>query len=329
MQNNYSINLSDIDRARQRIAPLVRRTYLIESPALTRASGANVLLKLENLQVTGSFKPRGVANRLLNLSAAERQRGVIAVSTGNHGRAVAYMARRLHMSSVVCISQNVQEYKRKAIEELGAEVVTGGETYDEAVGTMGVLAAERGHIAIRSFEETDITAGHGTIGLELLEDLPEVDTVLVPLASGGLLIGIATAVKAGNPHARIVGVAMEHGALLVQSLMAGKIVDFVEEPTLADALMGGLGAEPEAIFNIVRPFVDEAVTVNEKQIAEAITFALEEHHQVIEGAAAVGIAALLNGKVKCLGQQAAVVITGGNIDLPVLLNVVKNVSHYH
>jgi len=316
------ISIADIYRARQRIRSHVIHTPLIESPVLSKICGANVYLKLENLQATGSFKPRGVVNRLLALTDTERANGVIGVSTGNHGRAIAAMARELGLPAVICISKNVPEYKRQAILAQGAEIVIGGDSYDEAVLTTSSLARERKLTLIRSFEEPAVTAGHGTIAVELLEVLPDVDTVLIPLAAGGLLIGMAVLLKASNPDTQMVGVAMERGSLLVQSLIAGHIVDFVEEPTLADALMGGLGADPKAIFDIVKPFVDKAATVNEEQIARAMIFALEEHHLVIEGAGAVGIAALMNSRIGNLGKNVVVIVTGGNVDPDIYCRVI-------
>lgn len=322
------ITLADIYEARRRIAPLIRRTYLINAPQLTKISGSNISLKLENLQVTGSFKPRGVANKLLSMGEEERRRGVVAVTTGNHGRAIAYIAQKLRVPATICISENVPDYKREAIRRYGARLVVGGKTYDQAVQTMKEISSKEGLTLIGSFEEPMITAGHGTIGIELLEDYPQVDTVLIPLAAGGLLIGISTALRASNPGVKMIGIAMDRGALLVNSLIAGKVVEFVEEPTLADALMGGLGPDAEAVFKIIQPYVDEAVTVSETEISSAMAYGMDQHHQIIEGAGAVGLAALLYGKVKQLGKHTAVIVTGGNVDLPVLSDILKNRSAY-
>lgn len=320
------ITLGDIFRARKRIRPYIRRTSMMEDQQLSIVVESHVMLKLENQQVSGSFKPRGAANRLLTLSSEERERGVAAVSTGNHGKAVAAMARELGVPAVVCISEGVPEYKREAIRRQGAELVVYGATYDQAMERMLILGEERGLTIIRSFEDPLVTAGHATIGLELLEEMPDVDTVLIPLAAGGLLIGIAIAVKAANPQTRVYGVAMERGSLLAQSLIAGEIVDFVEQPTLADALMGGLGPRPEWIFNAVRNYCDGAFLISEDDIGQAMGYALANHHQVVEGAGAVGIAALLAHKVEDLGKHTAVIVTGGNVDFSTLLEVAQQ---YH
>ena len=180
---------------------------------------------------------------------------------------------------------------------------------------------------VHPFDDPFIIAGQGTIGLELLEDLPEIDTVIVPLSGGGLLGGIALALKSVHAGIRTIGVSMERGPAMVESLRAGKVVEIVEEPTLADALAGGIGPNVYT-FNIIQKFVDDTVLVSEEEIAGAMAFALERHHLVVEGGGAVGIAALLYGKVENLGQNVAVVISGSNVDIPVLLKVVQNHSAF-
>lgn len=195
MNRDGLITLSDIYKARKGIASLVSRTPLVEAPCLSKLTGAQVLLKLENLQVTGSFKIRGAANKLLNLPQAARARGGITVSSGNHGRAVSHVAGKLGIPAMVCISDAVPGNKREAIEELGGEVVVVGKTYDEAVEGATRLQEERGLIMIQPFDDPLVIAGQGTIGLELLEDFPEIDTVIIPLSGGGLLSGIALTLK--------------------------------------------------------------------------------------------------------------------------------------
>ena len=317
------VTLLGMNRAREKIAPFVRRTPTIASPTLSEALGANVILKLENLQATGSFKIRGASNKVLSLSAEERAAGIVTVSSGNHGRAVSSVAGRLGLPAVVCISEGVPEYKTKAIEALGAEIQIGGATYDEAAALAVRLEAERGMTMVHPFDDPHTIEGQGTIGLELLEDYPEIDTVLVPLSGGGLLSGIAFALKSTNPSIRTIGITMERGAAMIESLRAGRIVEIQEEPTLADALAGGLGPSNAYTFEMIQEFVDETILVSEQELAEAMIFALEEHRIVVEGGGAVGIAALLAGKAKSLGRNIAVVISGGNVDLALLLEVVR------
>lgn len=323
--NDFSLN--DVYLARKRIASIVRRTPLLISPSLNQKTGINVLLKYENLQVTGSFKIRGATNKILNLSDEERDRGVITVSSGNHGRALSYVAEKLGVRATICVSRAVPANKRHAILELGAELIVEGENADETMAFADKLQAERGMTMVHPFDDLEIIAGQGTIGLELFEDFPDVDTVIVPLSGGGLLSGIAYTVKSIMPKIHVVGVSMDRGPAMVESLKAGRLVDVVEEPTLADALAGGLNKDNKYTFPIVQKYVDETVLVSEEEIGEAMWFCLNQHRILIEGGAAVGIAALLSGKVQQLGNDIAVVISGANVSMQTLKMIIdKGVS---
>ena len=315
------IPLKEVYTARRRIAPIVSHTPLIESAWLSRHIGSDIRLKLENLQNTGSFKLRGATNKLLSLSEDERKRGVITVSSGNHGRAVSYVAGKLGLRAMICLSAAVPENKRRAIAELGGEVVIAGETYDEAALRVDELRAQHGLTFVQPFDDPDIIAGQGTIGLELMDDFSQIDTVVVPLSGGGLLSGIALTLKQINPDIHVVGVTMERGPAMIESLKAGHIVEVVEEPTLADALAGGLGSENHYTFPLVQRYMDEGVLVSEAEIAEAMTFMLEEHHMAVEGGGAVGIAAVMHRKIERLGDHIAIVISGGNVSLDTILQV--------
>ncbi len=315
--------LNEIYKAKQRIAPVVRKTPLIESGQLSSLTGSNILLKLENLQVTGAFKLRGATNKILGLSAAERERGVVTVSSGNHGKAVSYVSGKQGIKATVCVAETVPENKRQAIRSLGAELVVMGDNYDAALAYGDRLVREQKLTMVHAFDDLQIIAGQGTIGIELYEDQPEIDTVIVPLSGGGLISGIALAVKAINPRAKVIGVSMERGAAMFESLKASQITDIVEEPTLADALMGALNRDNQYTFRIVQQYVDEGVLVSEEEIAAAMRFCLEHHHMAIEGGAAVGIAALLSNKVKSLGENTAVVISGGNVSLQVIKEILS------
>ena len=320
--------LEHVYAARQRIQTLVRRTILEESPWLTTSLGTNIFLKLENRQVTGSFKIRGATNKLLSLSDDEKSRGVITVSSGNHGRAVSYVAGKLGINAVICLSEAVPGNKVQAIQDLGAETVVAGKTYDDATEHAVHLQAQRGLTMVHPFDDPFVIAGQGTIGVELVEDLPHIDTAIVPLSGGGLLGGIALALKSLKPTIHIVGVSMERGPAMVESLKAGRVVDIIEEPTLADALAGGIGLDNRYTFRLIQEYVDETVLVSEEEISAAMTFALDKHHLVVEGGGAVGIAALLYTKVAQLGENVAVVISGANVDLPALLEVAKRSYFY-
>ncbi len=321
-------SLVDVFSAHRHIKATIIKTPIIRSTGLTKSVGSKVVLKLESLQVTGSFKIRGATNKILSLSDDEKVRGVITISSGNHGRAVAYVARKFNIPALVCVSETVPENKINAIHELGAEVVKAGKTYDEANESALRLQDERGFTMVHPFDDPYVIAGQGTIGLELMEELPEIDTVIVPLSGGGLLGGIAIALKSINPDIQTIGVSMDQGAAMVESLKAGKVVEIVEEPSLADALMGGLGSDNRYTFNIIQKYVDQTVLVTEQEIAAGMTYALEKEHLVVEGGGAVGIAALLAGKLKNLGEKVAVVISGSNVSMSTLMEVAKGNYSY-
>jgi len=307
--------LRDVREAARRIAGRVVRTPLRESPHLSGIAGARVVLKLENTQETGSFKIRGAANRMLALTAEERRRGVVAVSSGNHGRAVARVAADLGVAATICLSSRVPPAKVSAIAALGAEIVVAGPTQDDADAEARCLAAG-GRIFIHPFDDPLVIAGQGTIGLEVLEDLPEVSTLVVPLSGGGLISGIAVAAKALKPGIRVVGVSQDRGPAMHDSLRAGRLVEVVEEDTLADALAGGLGPENHHTFAMCRRLVDQTVVVSEEEIAAAMGALFRHDAQVVEGGGAVGAAALLAGKL-AVGQTTVLVISGGNVDAAV------------
>jgi threonine dehydratase len=317
------ITLKDIRYAHQRIRPLTIRTPLIESQQLSEMLGVRLGLKLESLQVTGSFKVRGAANKLLSLSTQESERGVITVSSGNHGRAVAYVAHQLGIHAVICLSEAVPPGKVEVIQELDAEVVICGKTYDDAAEEAQRIQNDRGLTMVHPFDDPLIIAGQGTIGLELLEDFPQISTAIVPLSGGGLISGIALALRSIDPSIQVIGVTMERGPAMFHSLQAGKIVEVVEEPTLADALAGGIGFDNVYTFRMVQEYVDDTVLVSEEEIAGAMAFALEKHHLIVEGGGAVGIASVLYRKVKELGEGVVVVVSGANVELSTLFEVAR------
>jgi threonine dehydratase len=315
------VTMQDIYLARRRIAPLARRTPLIRSPLLSERLGTSVYLKLENLQETGSFKIRGAANKMLTLTSEEKARGVITVSTGNHGRAVSHVARRLGIKAVICIPEGTADNKVKAIEDLGAEIVVSGKSYDEAEEHAFRLEGERGLTMVNPFDDPFVIAGQGTIGLELLEDLPEIDTLLVPVGGGGLISGIALALKSAKGDNRVIGASMAAAPVMYHSLKAGRPITMPEEETIADALVGGIGPDNRYTFRMAQEYVDDFVLVSDEEIAEGMAFALEKHHLVVEGGGAVALAALLHQRVRELGRNVAVVLSGGNVDIPLLLKI--------
>jgi len=324
--SGHGVTLRDVFSARQRIASIAKRTPLVRSSMLTKHLGVPVYLKLENLQETGAFKIRGASNRFGTLTTTEKEQGVITVSSGNHGRAVAHVAKRLGIPAVVCMSERVPMNKVEGIKRYGAEVVISGQDYDEAEEMASQLQAERGLTRIDPFDDRDVIAGQGTIGLELLEDLPGLETVLVPLSGGGLISGVALVLKTADPAIRVIGVSMDRGPVMAESLRVGRLVQMEEEPSLADALVGGIPLDNRYTFHMCQTYVDETVLVSEEEIARGVVFALEKHRLVVEGGGAVGIAALLSGKVSKLSGKVAVVVSGGNIDIPLLLQIANEYS---
>jgi threonine dehydratase len=323
MSDAETITLQQIFVARQHIRGIAHATPLMRSASLSKQLDAEVHLKLETLQPIGAFKIRGAANKILNLADEEKARGVVTASTGNHGRAVAYVAKIIGISAVVCLSEQVPDNKIKALKQLGAEAIIRGQSQDEAEVQAHYLSEERRMTMIHPFDDPFVIAGQGTIGLEVMLDLPAVDTVLVPLSGGGLIAGIALALKSTNPTIRVIGVSMERAPAMAESLASGKPIQIPEQSTLADSLQGGIGLDNQYTFRMVRDLVDEVLLVSEEEIAAAMAFALHEHHIVVEGAGAVGIAALQASKVDVAGRNVALIISGGNVDIAHLLQIAQ------
>lgn len=317
-----SVVFADILAARRRIAGRVQRTEQSRSEALSQRLGSEIHLKHEHRQTTGAFKLRGATNALLALDAEARARGVAAASTGNHGRAVAFAARAAGARAVICLSRLAPPNKVEGVRAMGAEVRVIGDSQDDAQVEVDRLVAEEGLAAIPPFDHPHVVAGQGTCGLEVVEDLPELGTVLVPLSGGGLMAGVALAVKTARPEARIVGVSMERGPAMAESLRAGRPVAVREEKTLADSLGGGIGLENRVTFAMCRDLVDEVVLLSEPEIAEGVRWIYTQEREVVEGGAAVGVAALLAGKVEPRGPTVAL-LTGRNIDMEAHRRVVN------
>ena len=318
------VSRADIDRARERISPWVSKTPLVKSEALSRLTGAAVYLKLETVHATGAFKLRGAANCILSLADRQRERGVVTVSTGNHGRAVAYIAGRLNVPAVICMSELVPENKLRTVRETGAEVRVAGTSQDEALQEAERLVREKGMTLVHPFDDPAIIAGQGTIGAELLEDLDRVDAVLAGLSGGGLISGIAVAVKSVQPDARMIALSPERGPAMYESVKAGKPITIQEEPTLADSLGGGIGLDNRYTFGLVRKYVDDYILLNESQIAQGIRHLHYREQLVAEGAGAVGVAALMAGLVDGLSGNIVCVISGNNIDMRDFTRLVAN-----
>lgn len=312
-----AVTIDAIRSVRPLVARFADRTPLRRDHVLTAAIGAEVDLKLESLQPTGSFKIRGAAARLVGLEPDDRARGVITASTGNHGRAVAHVARGLGIPATVCLSEHVPEGKIALLAQLGCTLDIGGPSQDVAFDR-AIAASEEpdGPLLVHSILDPVVLCGQGTCGIEIAEQAPEAAVVVVPVSGGGLISGISVAIKAMRPNARIVGVSMERGAVMHASLAAGHPVQLPEAvDTLADSLQGGIGLDNDTSFPIVQELVDEIVLVTEEEIALGMRHALREHRLVLEGAGAVGIAALLAGRIGSVGGPVVVVCSGANAEL--------------
>lgn len=308
------IRITDIEAAQTRIARTVHRTRMEPSTSLSEKIGFPVHMKLEHHQKTGSFKLRGATNAVLQLSEAQRAKGVVGVSTGNHGRGLAYAARQSGVRCIICMSELVPQNKIDGIEAQGAEVRIVGRSQDDAQVEVDRLVAEDGMTMIPPFDHPDIIAGQGTLGLEMAEDVPDLTTVLVQVSGGGLISGVAAALKARMPDIEVIGVSMERGAAMYECQKAGKPMPVPELATLADSLGGGIGLDNAYTFAMTRDLVNDIVLVSEAEIAQAIRHAYWHEHQLIEGSGSVGIAALLTGKVRPKGPTA-LLLSGGNIDM--------------
>lgn len=323
---DYGVSLADILAARERIAGIARRTPLKPSEALSRRLEKQVWLKMETMQDTGSFKIRGAANKILSLDEYERKRGVVTASSGNHGKSVAYLARKLGLRAVICMTDLVPEAKVAAIRSLGAEVVIHGSDQDEATERAHELAGKDGLTFISAFDDPQVIAGQGTIGLEILEDCPEVETLVVQVSGGGLMSGVALAARAIKPDIRLIGVSTTAGAAMVESIRAGRIVGVEEKPSLADALPGPIPPDNRYTFAICRDLVDYILQVTEEQIAGAMVHALEHEKLVLEGGGAAGIALLLDRRAEAFGNTVAAICTGDNLAADKLVGLYRDVE---
>lgn len=317
-----ALQLNDIYLARQRIAALVRRTPMEHSPSLSQQLGVPVYLKLESRQITGSFKLRGASNAVAQLNAEQKARGVVAASTGNHGRALAYAASQLGVKATICLSHLVPGNKVQAIRDLGAQVRIVGQSQDDAQREAERIAHEQGATLLPPFDHPAIIAGQGTLGLEILEQQPDVSQVLIPLSGGGLFAGVALTLKSANRQIVTHGISMQRGAAMHASLAAGHPLEVAELPTLADSLGGGIGLDNRYTFAMTRDTCDHLHLLSEASIANAIRHAYREERLVLEGAAAVGIAALLEGLIEPRGP-VVVVISGRNVDVDQHLRVLN------
>lgn len=313
--------LEAIQQAHARLRPYVRQTPLELSLALSQTTGAEVWLKLENLQLTGSFKVRGALNKLLALSPEQLRKGVVAASSGNHGAGVAFGLAKLGAKGLIFVPQGASPSKLEAIRRYGAEVQVFGTSGEDTEVYARQYAHQQGMVYISPYNDPQVIAGQGTIGVEIAQQMaPLPDAVFVTVGGGGLVSGIAAYLKSVHPGVRIIGCQPENDAAMLASVRAGQVVRVEAQPTLSDGSAGGL--EPGTItLELCSTLVDHWVTVSEEAIKAAMRLFIETQHQLLEGAAGVALAALLEHSARYRGQKVVVVICGANIGLSALQTV--------
>jgi len=317
--------LMDFEAAEANVLAIAKQTPLLDSFYLSDLVGGEVFLKAENLQRTGAYKLRGAYNRMSKLTAAERKRGVVAASAGNHAQGVALAASKLGIKATIFMPIGASLPKVQATKGYGAEVVLTGATFAECLKTAQEFSQKKNAVFIPPFDHIDVVIGQGTVGLEIMKELPDVDNIVVAIGGGGLAAGVAVAAKlsakANGRKVKVYGVQSEHAAPYVPSMKSGKLTEVVTTPTIADGIAV---SKPGRIpFELIKKHVDKVVTVSENEIAKAILVLLERAKQVVEPAGAVGVAALIAGKLKLKGKTV-VILSGGNMDPLLLQRVVRH-----
>ena len=303
--------IADIFHAAKQLDGVAVKTKLIESPYFSSLCGGTVYLKPENLQNTGSFKLRGAYNKISQLSAAERAKGVITASAGNHAQGVAFSAQKLGVKAVICMPATTPILKVEATRAYGAEVVLYGDTFDDAYARSLELQKEKGYVYIHPFNDIQVLLGQGTVAKEIIDDCPDIDTILVPIGGGGLASGIAMATKLVNPKVKVIGVEPAGAACMEAAFKAGKVVTLPAVDTVADGC--AVKTAGDLTYAFCRKYLDEIITVSELEIMSALLSLIEKHKLIAEGAGVLSLAAL--SKLKLRGKKAAAIISGGNIDI--------------
>ena len=317
------VTLQMIQEARKRLSQVARETSLIYSYSVSHLSNCDVWLKLENLQRTGSFKLRGAYNKVASLTPEEREKGVIAASAGNHAQGVALAASVYGCQSTICMPKHAPLTKVMATRGYGANVVLHGDFFDEAAAKAVELTKEHGYTFVHPFNDPLVIAGQGTISLEIIEQLPDVDVIVAPIGGGGLISGLAVAAKKVNPKIKIIGVQTENMPSMKESIAQGYILTVNGKISLADGIM--VKTPGDVTYELCKHYVDDIVTVNETEIAGAILLLLERVKTVAEGAGAVPVAALMNNKISGLrNKKVAALVSGGNIDVNNMTRVINS-----
>ncbi len=311
--------LYDFMEARERLGTVIVKTKLIHSSVFSKETGNEVYIKPENLQRTGSFKVRGAYNKIAKLTSEEKKKGVIASSAGNHAQGVALAAQKLGIKAVIVMPRHTPLIKVEATKQYGAEVILHGEVYDEAYQKALELQEKEGYVFIHPFNDEDVIEGQGTIALEVMEEIPDADIIVVPLGGGGLISGVAAAAKLKNPQIKIIGVEPEGAASAIKSLEKGKVTELREVSTIADgAAVKRIG---EINFDYVKDYVDEIITVSDYELMEAFLLLVEKHKIVAENAGILSIAGLKKINVK--NKKVISILSGGNIDVLTISSMIN------
>lgn len=307
-------------KARKRIFEFIRFTPVEQSFYLSGKIKSRVFLKLENIQITGSFKLRGALNKILSLNEEQRKRGIITASSGNHGAAVSYIAKKLGIKASLFLPSYAPKAKIEALQAFGPEITIFGDDCLESEIAAKKEAVTRRATYISPYNDKHIIAGQGTIGMELMEQIPEIDTVIIPVGGGGLLSGIAGYLKNKIPHIEIIGTQPENSPVMAESIKAGKIVKMRSKPTLSDGTAGGI-EKGSITYDLCKEYADRFVLVSEREIAKALKLVIEKEHYLIEGAAALTVAALIKEDEKFKNKNICLVISGSKIDTKQLKEV--------
>jgi threonine dehydratase len=314
------VTLEDILEAQKLIAGKVKRTHLDYSSTLSRLMDCSVYLKYESMQRAGSFKIRGAYNKIAHIPEDKRRKGVVAVSTGNHAQGVAYSASMFGIPSTIVMPTGAPLPKVQGTREYCGKVVLHGDSFEDAFKKAKEIQEKEGLTLVHAYDDPFVLAGAGTVGLEILEDLPDVDLVICPIGGGGLISGVSTAIKGRKPDTRIIGVQAKEMDAAHRSFKEGKLVKGMKAYTIANGL--AIKSPSELTFSIIKKMVDDVVTVAEEEIAEAILFLIEKSKSVVEGAGAVALAALFNGGLARKGENVVLVLSGGNIDITMLGKII-------
>lgn len=315
------INLQEIKEAKQRLDGIVRNTPMAYAPILSAKNQANIYLKKENLQLTGSFKLRGAFNKIATLNDDERSKGVVAASAGNHAQGLAFSAKHFNCDATIVMPEATPLTKVSGVKSYGANVVLHGANYDEAYAYATTYAKKNNKTFVHPFADDNVICGQGTVSLEIFEEIKDVDVLIIPIGGGGLISGMAVAAKSINPDIKIVGVVASGARAMKESFEAKKPIDSETVRTIADGI--AVRDITPKMLDYVLKFVDEIIEVEDNEIASAILFLLEKHKLVVEGAGATGTAAIMHNKIDLKGKTVVLPLSGGNIDVTMLAQIIE------